>query len=84
MSYILFHLKSGVALREYNSESVARRVMRQYNRNAGWSRISRSWSGHVELEWCAKSNGLPVYKNGPYAICPASVFSDYIAETVVL
>ena len=82
MAYVVFHLKSGVPLRHYKTEAVARSVMRIYNRNAGWARISRSWCGGVELEWCGRSNGLPSYNHGPYAVCHESVFEQYIRDSV--
>lgn len=46
----------------------ARIALRAMNRKAGWTRISKSFSGGLEMEWCAKSNGLPVYNHAPYAI----------------
>jgi len=82
MNYVLFHLNSGFPLRRYRLESTARATMRHFNRRAGWARMSRTWSGGVELEWCAALNGLPVYKHGPYAICHSSVFEEYIADSV--
>lgn len=82
MSYILFHLPSGVALRCYRTEATARSVMRHYNRQAGWARLSRCWSGGVEMEWCAKLNGDSVYKHGPYAICHKTTFEEYIRDAV--
>lgn len=55
-------------LTRYSDTGYARRGMRVANRNAGWTRITRCQSGYADMEWCAKSNGLPVYDYGPYVV----------------
>lgn len=79
--YTLVHLKSGVKLAEFRDQRSARAAMRRANKNAGWTRISRSWSGGVELEWCARANGLPDYRHGPYAITDSETWQQYFSET---
>lgn len=66
--YILFHRTAGVKFREYSSLSGARRGMRIYNRNAGWTRGSRCSSGLMETEWCHAVGNTDQWEYGPYAI----------------
>jgi hypothetical protein len=65
MCYVLFYIKTGEKIREYNSESAARVGMRTSNRNAGWHRVSRSWLNGYECEWC--TNGA-THDYAPYGI----------------
>lgn len=62
------HKTSGKVIGYYTDESTARRIMRLYNKSAGWSRISRSWTGSLELEWCSKQGRVPGFNYGPYVI----------------
>lgn len=65
MTYVLFYIKTGEKVATYTTEASARTGMRSSNRNAGWERISRSWTNGYECEWC--SNGK-TYDYAPYAI----------------
>jgi hypothetical protein len=66
MTFVLFHIATGAQIQSYRSESSARKGLRSANRNAGWtSRISRSWTNGIEMEWCF--NGSK-YDHAPYGI----------------
>ena len=72
MSYALFFIKTGELIKVYKTEAAARTGMRTSNRNAGWERLSRSWTNGYEMEWCRNTNGMfaPVhtYAHAPYGI----------------
>ena len=71
MSWYLINLKEAGTpsiQRVYSERRGAFVGMRAANRNAGWTRISRCFGGIADTEWCAKSNGLPVYDYAPYAV----------------
>jgi len=71
MSYVLLCRNQGGkpdVLARYKTRKGATIGMRAGNKNAGWTRISRCSSSLTDMEWCARSNGLPVYDYGPYVI----------------
>lgn len=71
MTWVLFNRhQQGVpsVIRRYQTHRAALIGMRASNRNAGWTRISRAYNGICEMEWAAKSNGLPIYDYAPYVI----------------
>jgi hypothetical protein len=71
MSYVLLCRKQGGkpdVLARYATHRGAMLGMRASNKNAGWTRITRASSSLTEMEWCARTNGLPVYDYGPYVI----------------
>jgi hypothetical protein len=71
MSYVLLNRKQGGSpeiLARYSSRKGALIGMRSANKNAGWTRITRCASALTDMEWCARSNGLPEYDYGPYVI----------------
>jgi hypothetical protein len=71
MGYVLLNRKQGGSpeiLARYSSRKGAMIGMRSSNKNAGWARISRCASALTDMEWCARSNGLPEYDYGPYVI----------------
>lgn len=55
-------------LKTYATRKGALIGMRASNRNAGWTRVSLCYGGICQTEWCARSNGLPVYDYAPYVI----------------
>lgn len=63
-------------IKRYRDRKGALIGMRAANRNAGWTRISLASGGIVEMEWCAKSNGLPVYDYAPYVIANEYQFEE--------
>jgi len=65
MSYVLFHVATGTYIKSYATEEGARIGMRTSNRNAGWERVSRSWTDGYECEWC--TNGRDE-RYAPYGI----------------
>lgn len=76
--YLLIHKnEQGIptVLRRYQRLHGARIGMRISNRNAGWARISRAANGLTEMEWCAKTNGLPIYDYGPYVVMNEQSFA---------
>lgn len=80
MSWVLFSRKESgrpSILKRYASQKGALIGMRASNRNAGWTRISVCGGGIGLIEWCAKSNGLPVYDYAPYMIAPEFVFNQW-------
>lgn len=81
VAYLLINLVQGNILKEFDHIGVARASMRRANAAAGWTRISRCWSGGVEMEWCARSNGLPSYKHGPYALTDMETWNQHFRET---
>jgi hypothetical protein len=71
MSYVLLNRKQGGSpeiLARYSSRKGALIGMRSANKNAGWTRITRCASALTDMEWCARSNGLPEYDYGPYVV----------------
>lgn len=76
--FALFYHSTGTLIKTYKSEAAARIGMRTSNRNAGWQRLSRSWTNGYEMEWCRNTNGMfaPVhtYGHAPYAIAPYTVW----------
>jgi hypothetical protein len=79
MAYVLIHRRefgTPTVLKRYSSHGAARCGLRISNRNAGWTRITRSFAGVTELEWCARDNGLPVYNYGPYVIMGEAAYSN--------
>jgi hypothetical protein len=79
MDWVLFHRNQQGRpdiLRRYSSRKGALIGMRASNRNAGWSRISLCHGGIVDMEWAARSNGLPVYDYAPYVIAPEYHFNQ--------
>lgn len=86
MTYVLFHRKQQGrphVLKRYSSRKGALIGMRASNRNAGWTRISLCAGGIVEQEWCAKSNGLPVYDYAPYVIAHETHYEQRYRPVVV-
>lgn len=81
MTYLLINVVQGGILQEFKHIGVARAAMRRANAAAGWARISRCWSGGVEMEWCAASNGLPRYRHGPYALTDMETWDQYFRDT---
>lgn len=63
-------------LKRYTTRKGALIGMRASNRNAGWTRISLGRGGFVEMEWCARDNGLPVYNYGPYVIMNEFIYEQ--------
>lgn len=76
MPYMLFLRETGRQVQSYPTEGAARAAMRRANKKAGWTRISRSWQGMEEYEWCGMSNGLPNYQYGPYAIMQRDLYEN--------
>lgn len=71
MSYVLINRReqgTPSILKRYTTRKGALIGMRASNRNEGWTRISLGRGGIVEMEWCARDNGLPVYNYGPFVI----------------
>jgi hypothetical protein len=62
---VLFDIRTGVQLGEYESEAAAAAAMREANKSAGWRRLGSAWMDGIECEW-AESTGDPGY--APYAI----------------
>lgn len=79
--FALFDIKSGELIKIYDTERGARNGMRISNRNAGWERLSRSWTNGYEMEWCRNTNGMfaPIhtYGHAPYGIIPYANFDRY-------
>jgi hypothetical protein len=65
MSFVLFYVKTGEKINECESESDARKQMRDANDNAGFTRIKQHWTNGYELEWCRTTN-TKTYDYGPY------------------
>ena len=85
MTWFLIHRKElgrPTILRRYNDRKGALIGMRASNRNAGWTRISLAHSAHTEMEWGARSNGLPVYDYGPYVIMHQHIYNQKYAVAV--
>lgn len=85
MTWVLLNRKEAgrpTILRRYNSRKGALIGMRASNRNAGWTRISLSCGGICEMEWAAKSNGLPVYDYAPYVIANEHIYQQKYAVAV--
>ena len=89
MTWVLLNRKEAgrpTILRRYNDRKGALIGMRASNRNAGWTRTTRTHSAHTEMEWgmefCARSNGLPVYDYGPYVIMNEHVYNQKYAVVV--
>lgn len=79
MSYVLFNRRQvgrPEVIKRYTSRKGALIGMRAANRNAGWTRITQCGGGIYLQEWCAKSNGLPVYDFAPYVIAHEAQFND--------
>lgn len=79
MSYVLiFRNQAGRPdiLARYKTHKGAVIGMRASNRNAGWTRISLCGTAHLEMEWCARSNGLPVYDYAPYGIMHEHIYNQ--------
>lgn len=72
--FALFHIKSGELIKTYDTEAGARTGMRTANKNAGWERMSRSWTNGYEMEWCRSTVGClapqNTYGHAPYGIMP--------------
>lgn len=71
MSYVLINRTeqgTPTVIREYKTQAGALVGMRAANKNAGWTRITRAMVGLCHLEWCARTNGLPVYDYAPYVV----------------
>ncbi len=66
--WILFHRTTAEKIAEYQTQSAARRGMRVSNRNAGWTRGSRCFTGIIETEWCHAVGNTDQWEYGPYAI----------------
>jgi hypothetical protein len=65
--FVIFHATTGQAVNWYVTKSATRCGMRVMNKNAGWERISRTWTNGAEYEWCY--NKLEDrYEHGPYAL----------------
>lgn len=79
--FALFHIKTGELIKTYDTERGARYGMRTSNRNAGWERLSRSWTNGYEMEWCRNTNGMfaPIhtYGHAPYGIIPYDKLDRY-------
>lgn len=65
MSFILFYVKTGEKINEFELESDARNQMRDANDNAGFTRVKQYWTNGYELEWCRTTN-TKSYDYGPY------------------
>ena len=79
MAYVMFNRNElGIphVIRRYDTRKGAVIGMRAANRNAGWTRISMCSGGICEMEWCAKTNGLPVYEYAPYVIAHEVHFEE--------
>lgn len=50
-------------LKSYATRKGALLGMRASNRNAGWMRLSRCWTGYTEMEWSKKDGE---YEYAPY------------------
>lgn len=80
MSYVLFaRCEEGTptVLKEYSTLKGALHGLRVSNRDAGWARSSRCSTGTRHEEWCARSNGTPVYGTGPYAVMNRVDFENH-------
>ena len=79
MTYVLINRNekgTPSILKRYTSRKGALIGTRASNRNAGWTRISLGRGGICEMEWAAKSNGLPVYDYAPYVITNEQYYND--------
>ena len=79
MSFVLFDRRdNGIpyVIRRYQDRKGALIGMRAANRKEGWTRISMCGGGICLQEWCAKSNGLPVYDYAPYMIAHEVQFNE--------
>lgn len=65
---VLFDIRTGVQLGEYESEIAAKSAMRDANSTAGWRRLGSAWMDGIECEW-ADNDGNMNY--APYAITEA-------------
>lgn len=65
MSFVLFHISTGVMIQTYESESDARNALGVENAKVAWLRINNAWIDGYECEYC--SHGL-VTDYGPYGI----------------
>jgi hypothetical protein len=84
--YVLFNRNergTPHVLKRYKDRKGALIGMRASNRNAGWTRISMCHSGIVDMEWCARSNGLPVYDYAPYVIAHEHQFNEKYRKDLV-
>ena len=91
MTYVLINRKEAgtpTILKRYATRKGALIGMRASNRNAGWARITRAHSAHTEMEWgmefCARSNGLPVYDYGPYVIMNEFIYEQKYRKDLVV
>jgi hypothetical protein len=85
MTYVLLNRKESgrpTIIRQYSTRRGALVGMRISNRNAGWARIGRRSSGIYDMEWCAKTNGLPIYDYAPYVIAEQCSFehAEYLVK----
>lgn len=69
---ILFDIRTGVQLGEYDSETTARAAMREANNNAGWRRLGSAWTDGIEREW---AENLSATDYAPYAITESDRWS---------
>ena len=65
MSFVLFYVKTGEKIHEYDSEIDARTQMREANDNAGFTRVKQHWTNGYELEWC-RTTTAKTHDYGPY------------------
>ena len=90
MTYVLINRKEAgtpTILKRYATRKGALIGMRASNRNAGWARISLGRGGICEMEWgvewCARSNGLPVYDYAPYVISNEEYYKEKYLSVAV-
>ena len=80
MSYVLLYRQQAgtpEVLAMYATRGAARRAMRVSNRNAGWSRSTRTWTSWTEMEWGEREG---VYDYAPYVIMTAGDYTRKYVE----
>ena len=84
MYVLLYYSPKPQIFRRYTTRKGALIGMRAANRRCGWTKISMCRVGAIEVEWCARSNGLPEYNYAPFAIANEAEFKRCISppETV--
>lgn len=76
MTFVLFHLESGTAIAQYETESEARKGMRSSNENAGWVRYGISFHDGFE---CELANNGSFSSRAPYGITEYERWEDKFA-----
>lgn len=73
MTFVLFHIDTGTAIAQYETESEARKGMRSNNDTAGWIKHGLSFQDGFECEF--GSNGMTTAR-APYAITEYERWED--------